>query len=93
MNRTITQLWHGSLEPIRHMGNDNLQMHELEELIQRNQKNLKEALSEKEQELLQKYNDCLNEYLFVTSEQVFCDGFSLGTRLTAEAFLGTQQLE
>ena len=35
--------------------------------------------------ILEKYSGLIDEYVFLMSEQAFCDGFSLGLRISAEA--------
>ena len=54
-------------------------------LLQRNGERLEECLDEKENEVFEKYNDCVKECIAVLCEQSFCDGFCLGTKLAAEA--------
>ncbi len=87
MANTILQLWNGSLAPIRHLGQNNSEMKQLERLIQRNLDSLEESIGEKSKALLEKYSNCLNEYLIVMSGQAFCDGFCLGAKIAAEALL------
>lgn len=92
MTNTIAQLWNGNLEPIRYLGVTNAEMKELEILMQRNLEKLEGNLNEKAKELFQKYDDCLNEYILISSEQAFCDGFCLGTKITAEALTGAERI-
>ena len=46
---------------------------------------LKETLNENEMKILEKYSGLIDEYVFLMSEQAFCDGFCLGLRISAEA--------
>lgn len=46
----------------------------------------------KQKELFEKYNDCMNEYIAAISEQAFCDGFCVGTKITAEALSAAEEL-
>ncbi|MGM9574386.1 MAG: DUF6809 family protein [Oscillospiraceae bacterium] len=85
MTKTIAQLWNGELEPVRYSGLNNPEIKQLEALTQRNGERLEESLDEKAKELLERYNDCIKEYMTVLNEQSFCDGFCLGTKLAAEA--------
>lgn len=85
MTKTIAQLWNGTLEPVLHSGKNNIELKKLENLLNRHLKNLENELDEKSKALFEKYHDCINEYLIVISEQTFCDGFCLGTKITAEA--------
>ena len=85
MTKTIAQLWNGELEPVRYSGLNNPGIKQPEALTQRNGERLEESLDEKAKELLERYNDCIKEYMTVLNEQSFCDGFCLGTKLAAEA--------
>ena len=82
--KTILALWEGRLEPGRHCGTGK-EMREVEALLERNRSKLKSALNEDEQSILEKYNACIEEQLFIVAEQAFYRGYCLGTQLTAEA--------
>ena len=82
--KTILALWEGRLEPGRHCGTGK-EIREVELLIERNRSKLKESLSERDQSILDKYNSCMEEQLFIVAEQAFYEGYYLGTQLTAEA--------
>ena len=88
MSQTIKQLWNGNIESIYHYGRDKQEIQKLEELLQRNLQKLNEMLGEKEKCVLDNYTLCIEEYLWLTTEQAFCDGFSMGTKLVAEAMIG-----
>lgn len=92
MTRTIEQLWNGTLEPIRHLGKNNSEIKHLEFLMQRDLEKLEENLNAELQEIFEKYSDCINEYILLISEQAFCDGFCLGTRITMESIFGAEQI-
>ena len=81
----IAQLWNGELEPYRNLGGNDTETKELENLILSNYEKLEESLSGELKERLEKYRECSDEYMASINEQAFCEGFCLGTRLTAEA--------
>ncbi|MBQ4644264.1 MAG: hypothetical protein IJB72_00685 [Clostridia bacterium] len=85
MNNTISQLYRGELEPKNILGNGNVELRRMEILIRNNLERLKENLNENEKEVLEKYSGLVDEYIFLMSEQAFCDGFCLGMRISAEA--------
>jgi len=85
MNNTISQLYRGELEPKNILGNGNVELRRMEILIKNNLERLKENLNENEKEVLEKYSGLVDEYIFLMSEQAFCDGFCLGMRISAEA--------
>ena len=92
MASTIAKLWRGSLEPIRHWGENNQEIKQLENLMQSNLERLERYLSEPAKEIFGKYNDCIEEYILVSCEQVFCDGFCLGTNIAMEALTGAEKI-
>jgi len=92
MTTTIAQLWNGTLEPIRHLGKNNSEIKQLEDLIQRNIEKLKPTFNEETKKIFEKYNDCINEYIILLGEQAFCDGFCLGTKISSEAMNGAEQI-
>lgn len=92
MARIISQLWHGNLKPVERSVENNSEIKQLEELMQRNLKNLETHLNETTKEILEKYIDCVNEYILVTNEQAFCEGFCLGIRITTEALTETEEI-
>ena len=85
MSNTISQLYRGELEPKNILGNGNIELRRMEILIENNFNRLKETLNENETEILEKYSSLIDEYIFLLSEQAFCDGFCLGMRISAEA--------
>lgn len=92
MSNTIAQLYRGQLEPKSVLGNGNVEMRRAEILIENNLNRLKENLNEETKEILEKYNQCMDEYIVLISEQAFCDGFCLGTRISAEAIGGAERV-
>lgn len=91
MTNTIVRLWHGDLEPVSSSGTNDPELKELERLLQRNGERLEEYLDEKGKALFEKYYDCVEEYIAVLCEQAFCNGFCLGTKITAEALTFNEQ--
>ncbi len=89
MTKIIEELWDGQVIPIEFSGktNNELRMSEANLLEKIDALSKSIGLSESN-ELQQLANECLT----LTAKQAFCDGFSLGTRITAEAFLTADQL-
>ncbi len=92
MIKSIANLWNGNLEPISRFGKNNGEMKELERLIGKSEEKIEGILNEEQKKVIKNYTDLLNEYLIVSNEQAFCDGFCVGTRLFFEAFSGAQDL-
>lgn len=92
MSGMISKIWNGSLSPVRQLGEGNRECRELEKLMERNLETLKRELDGSAKETFRKYNLCVEEYLLVCCEQSFCDGFSLGARLTAEGLMRAEKM-
>ncbi len=92
MSNTIARLYRGQLEPKSVLGNGNVEMRRSEILIEKNFYKLKENLNEDMKAILEKYSQCIDEYIVLISEQAFYDGFCLGTRILSEAIGGAERI-
>lgn len=92
MSNIISQLYKGELDPESLLGNSNVELRKTEVLIEKNFNKIKENLDEDTVEILNKYRDCINEYIVLSNEQAFCDGFCLGTRMVSEAVGGAERI-
>ena len=91
MTKTISQLWSGNLAPVTRLGMNNIEIDKMEKLMSDNYAKLKTKLNDETKENLEKYVDCVNDYVLLISEQSFCDGFCLGSKISAEALVGAEQ--
>lgn len=91
MTKTISQLWSGNLDPVTRLGMNNIEIDKMEKLMSDNYAKLKTKLNDETKENLEKYVDCVNDYVLLISEQSFCDGFCLGSKISAEALVGAEQ--
>ncbi|MBQ4645200.1 MAG: hypothetical protein IJB72_05540 [Clostridia bacterium] len=92
MRNTIEQLYMGKIEPRNVLGNGNIELRRIEILRENNHNKLKDSLDENTKIILEKYNECIDEYIFTISEQSFCDGFCLGMRILSEAIGGAERI-
>lgn len=92
MTKTISELWSGNLDPITRLGMNNIEIEKMEKLMSDNYDKLKAKLNDETKEILEKYFDCVNDYVLLISEQSFCDGFCLGTKISVEALVSAEQL-
>ena len=90
--KLIPQLWNGNLEPIVHSGRDNRELKQIEHYMGRHLEKLEEILADEERAIFEKYSGCVEEYVTLISEQAFTDGFSMGTKLFAEALSNAESL-
>lgn len=92
MTKTIAQLWNGELGPGRYFGVGDPQMKQQWHLVCGDLKKIELALGEDQGALLEKFSTTLDRYLLISSEQAFCDGFCVGTKLAAEALVGAEKI-
>ena len=92
MNNLISQLWYGNIRPCETTGVGNHEIKEIERLVLKSYHNLESLLDEKQLKYFELYAENMNENLCLVEEQAFFDGFSLGTRLFAEAFVNFEKI-
>jgi len=85
--QTIVDLWNGNIAPCDYCGSHDSEANHLVYLMEKNRETLREGLTDAQAEILQKYIDCSEEYLFRMMELAFCDGFRTGGKLTMEMIL------
>lgn len=90
--KLISQLWNGNIKPIVNFWKNNKQLRELENYMQRHLETLESTLKDDEKISFEKYSGCIDEYITLIVEQAFTDGFSLGTKLFAEAISNADSL-
>ena len=83
----INELWYGNISPFEQCTRGDKQLKELLKLVARNHEKLDGTLTYKQKEILEKFEDCINEMRSITERDAFSYGFQLGVQLMAEAFL------
>lgn len=84
--QTISELWYGNIHPFEQCTYGDKRVKELMKLAARNHEELEKSLTEKQKEILEKLEECLNEMHDYAEQDAFSYGFRLGIRLMAEAF-------
>ena len=88
MRETLEALWNGNLAPAQTCGVNDPEMEHLTVLMDRNKELLNGDLNESQKERFAKYADCADEFMLLSSQRAFCDGFRLASRLLTEALSG-----
>ena len=83
----IKELWYGNIAPFEQCTREDKQLKELLKLVARNKDELDATLTDKQKEVLEKFEENMNEMHSITERDAFSYGFRLGVRLIAEAFL------
>ena len=87
MQQTIVELWRGNIAPYENCGSHDEEARQMLELMERNREALCQKLAKEQAEVFDRYISCAEDYLLRMTENAFCDGFRLGSKLTAEALL------
>lgn len=83
----IKELWYGNIAPFEQCTREDKQLKELLKLVARNKDELDATLTDKQKEVLEKFEENMNEMHGITERDAFSYGFRLGVQLMAEAFL------
>ena len=94
MMKTIDELWYGNVSPFEQCTRGDKRLKELLKLVARNREELDGTLTRQDpsdaqraKEILEKFEECMNEMYSITERDAFSYGFRLGVQLMAEAFL------
>lgn len=85
--QTISELWYGNIHPFEQCTYGDKRIKELMKLSARNHEELEKSLTDKQKEILEKLEECINEMHDYAEQDAFSCGFRLGVRLVAEAFV------
>ena len=85
--KTIDELWYGNVAPFEQCTRGDQRLKELLSLVARNREALDGTLTEKQKEILEKFEENMNEMHGVCERDAFSYGFRLGVQLMAESFL------
>lgn len=81
----LEDLWYGNINPHEVILTDNRRYKHLLVLMGKNRDKLSETLTDQQKELLEKYDDVINEMHSLAEVESFTCGFSLGVRLLTES--------
>ena len=83
---TIKDLWYGNIAPFAQCTRGDKEMKKLLSLVVRNRDELAETLTNKQKEILEKFEENLNKMHGLAEQDAFSYGFRLGARLIVETF-------
>ena len=73
----IKELWYGNVAPFEQCTRGDKQLKELLKLVARNKEELDASLTEKQKEILEKFEENMNEMHGITERDAFSYGFRL----------------
>ncbi|MBO7548969.1 MAG: hypothetical protein J6T77_03290, partial [Clostridia bacterium] len=83
-------LWYGNVNPHEAILTENRRYKHLLSLMGRNRDELCEALTDKQLETLEKYDEAINEMHSVAEVEAFSYGFRLGVKMMIEVLIKTK---
>ncbi|MBO4868986.1 MAG: hypothetical protein J5585_04680 [Clostridia bacterium] len=81
----LEDLWYGNIDPHEAILTGSKRYKHLLSLMARNRDELNETLTDKQSDVLEKYDSALNEMHALAEVEAFSYGFRLGVRLMIEA--------
>ena len=81
----LEDLWYGNINPHEMFLDNNHPFKHLLSLMGNNRDKLTDTFTDKQKELLEKYDNTINEMHSITEQAAFQYGFSLGVRLMMES--------
>ena len=91
MKSIINELWHGNIVPQEDSRNNSPEMRELMEYMTRHHDDLIKTMTDEQQEIFEKFEDCWGEYASYAEEAIFEYAFRLGARLAIEIQSDTKE--
>lgn len=86
----LEDLWYGNVNPHEAILTENRRYKHLLSLMGRNRDELCEALTDKQLETLEKYDEAINEMHSVAEVEAFSYGFRLGVKMMIEVLIKTK---
>ena len=80
----INELWYGNVSPFEQCTRGDKRLKELLKLVARNREELDGTLTDKQKEILEKFDDCYNELTDINEREIFTYAFTLGAKIVFE---------
>ena len=84
----LEDFWYGNINPQEQSKENNRAIKELLNLMGCNRDRLCETMTDEQREVLEKYDDCVNEMYGLIEVEIFTYAFRLGCRLMLATLLG-----
>ena len=81
----LEDMWYGNINPHETFLIQNQQFKHLLSLMGKNRDKLSDTLTEQQKEILEKYDETVNEMHFLAEVEAFSSGFFIGVRLMTES--------
>ena len=84
MKSILEELWHGNICPNTRCLEVTDESKQLMEYVARHHEDLSSTLTEKQKEILEKFDDCSCELMDINERDIFLYAFKLGMRIAIE---------
>lgn len=84
MRNILEELWYGNICPDSGRSGVTKETKELMEYIANHHNNLQATLTDKQKEMLEKFDDCYAELTDINEREIFVYAFRLGARIAIE---------
>ena len=84
MRSIIEDLWYGNISPSTEQREEKKETKELRGYIADHHDNLQATLTDKQKEILEKFEDCYAELTDINEREIFVYAFRLGARIAIE---------
>lgn len=81
--RILEEFWYGNIEPTEY-DTSCTEYKKLQELICRNEEQLRASMTDEQKDRFDRYQDCVRELQTMTECLIFQNGFKLGARMMLE---------
>ena len=78
------ELWYGNVDPNTGCRDATAEEKQLMEYIAKHHENLEATLTDKQEETLEKFDDCYAELIEMSEREIFVHAFKLGARIAIE---------
>ena len=84
MKNIINELWHGNIVPQEDSRNNSPEMKELMEYMTRHHDDLLKTMTDEQQGIFEKFEDCWSEYMSLAEAAIFEYAFKLGMQIAID---------
>ena len=91
MKSILEELWYGNVYPDSDYHKSTKETKELMGYIATHRENLQSTLTEKQKEILEKFDDCYAELTGINEREIFVYAFRLGARIAIEVMSPFQE--
>ncbi len=89
----LEDLWYGNIQPVARNFRQGTNYADAAKMLCRNESMLLDLLTEKENDLFEKYQDCQKEMTAISECEAFISGFRVGVRMMMDAMSDDGEFE